>query len=226
VTRVKICGITEVSQALESAAAGADFLGLVFAESLRRLAFEKAIDISRKVHELKNPPEVVGVFVNTPAVRVNYIAEACGLDRVQLSGDETWEYCGLLDRPIIRVLHVRETDTAGNVIQEIEKYLSQLPQKNLVYLLDTRVSGTYGGSGIAFNWQVAKKVVSRYPVIIAGGLKPENVGQLVEEIHPWGVDVSSGVETDGKKDINKIREFIKIVKGQVNSQNPIFKNTI
>jgi len=217
-TRVKICGIMEVSQALESAAAGADFLGLVFAESRRQLALDKAIVISRKVHELKNPPEVVGVFVNTPAVRVNHIAETCQLDRVQLSGDETWEYCSLLDRPVIKVLHVTENSTEGYMIQEIEKGLLQLPQKNLVCLLDTRVQGTYGGTGIVFNWRVAEKVASRYPVIIAGGLNHENVAQLVEEVHPWGVDVSSGVETDGKKDIHKIKEFIKEVKGEVYNQ--------
>jgi phosphoribosylanthranilate isomerase len=211
VTSIKICGMTDVSQALQSAAAGADFLGLVFATSRRQIGPEQAIDISREVHRLKNPPEVIGVFVNTPAVRVNYIAETCGLDRVQLSGDETWEYCRLLNKPVIKVFHIAEDDTAEKLVQVIEQGYRLLPG-NAVCLLDAGVKGTYGGTGVTFNWQVAKKVVARYPVIIAGGLNPENVGQLVEALRPWGVDVSSGVENDGKKDIQKIREFVKKAK--------------
>jgi phosphoribosylanthranilate isomerase len=213
VIRVKICGITEVCQALESAAVGADFVGLVFAESRRQISLEEAVDVSRRVHQLKKPPEVVGVFVNAPSGRVNYIAEACGLDRVQLSGDETWEYCRLLNKPVVKVIHVAPGDTAGKVTQEIEGGYRRLPRTDLICLLDTRVEGAHGGTGAAFNWQVAKNVVSRYPVIIAGGLNLENVVPLVKDLQPWGVDVSTGVETNGQKDISKIREFIRKAKG-------------
>ena len=87
-------------------------------------------------------------------------------------------------------------------------------KRRLIVLLDTHVDGTYGGTGQTFNWQLAKEIADEYPVIVAGGLTPENVGQLVSEVKPWGVDVSSGVETAGKKDIKKIEEFIRRVKAQ------------
>ena len=87
-----------------------------------------------------------------------------------------------------------------------------LPRQNLVCLLDSQVGDTYGGTGQAFDWQLAKEVSARFPVIIAGGLTPANVGQLVKEVQPWGVDVSTGVETNGRKDTAKISAFIKAVR--------------
>ena len=258
-TRVKICGPTEVSQALDAASAGADFLGLVFAASRRKVTLAKATEISLKIQEIRTKegsqkskfkiqncklkvkstppippmesnlglnergeddlytnsrvPEVVGVFVNIPASEVNFIAEVCRLDRVQFSGDETWEYCRYIERPIVKVLHISADDTAEEIIREIEKGYNLVSREKLVCLLDSQVKDAYGGTGKGFDRQLAKKVAARFPVIVAGGLTPENVGPLVEEMQPWGVDVSSGVETEGKKDIQKIRKFIKEAKG-------------
>jgi phosphoribosylanthranilate isomerase len=216
-TRIKICGITEASQALAAAEAGADYLGLVFASSRRRVIPIKAAEIVKAVKGSAAFPAVVGVFVNAPAADVNFIADACRLDWVQISGDESWEYCREIRKPLIRVMHVFSSSTGNDIREEIEKGYRYFPEDRLIYLLDTRVQGAYGGTGQAFDWQLAGEVSAQYPVIIAGGLTPENVGPLIEKARPWGVDVSSGVETGGQKDILKIREFIRKVKNTTNS---------
>jgi phosphoribosylanthranilate isomerase len=212
VTRIKICGITDTVQALAAAEAGADYLGLVFARSRRRVDPQKAAEIISEISLLKSHPAVVGVFVNISAADVNLIAELCRLDWVQLSGDETWVYCQNIQRPVIKTVHIRENSTTKDILEEIEKGYRMLSQDKLLCLLDTQVKGAYGGTGRVFNWQIAEKAAARFPVIIAGGLTVENIRQLVQEVKPWGVDVSSGVETGGKKDIQKIKDFIKTAK--------------
>jgi phosphoribosylanthranilate isomerase len=207
----------EVSQALEAASAGADFLGLVFAKSRRQVTQKQAIEIIQMIQALKSSngsliPEITGVFVNTPSEYVNYIAEVCRLDRVQLSGDETWQYCQSIERPVIKVLHIREDSTAENIINNMKNGYDLIPQEKLVCMLDSGFKGAYGGTGKTFDRKLAKEVSARFPMMIAGGITPENVKQLVEEVNPWGVDVSSGVETEGKKDCRKIRDFIRAVK--------------
>lgn len=211
-TRVKICGITAAGQGLAAAAAGADFIGLVFASSRRQVTMAKALEIISAVSRTKNAPESAGIFVNLPASQVNEIADKCRLDRVQLSGDESWEYCRQIKRPIIKVLHISPQDTSEMVIRQIENGYRLLSPERLVCLLDTQIGSAYGGSGQTFDWELARHVAREFPVMIAGGLTPENVGYLIEKVHPWGVDVSSGVETQGKKDIQKIKDFIRGVK--------------
>ncbi|MFC1921149.1 phosphoribosylanthranilate isomerase [Chloroflexota bacterium] len=212
-TWVKICGLSEVEHALAAAEAGADFIGVIFAPSRRQVSEKQAAEISIKVHDLKNPPEVIGVFVNLPAAEVNRIADLCLLDRVQLSGDESWDYCLDIVKPIIKVVHVSKEQETEDVISEMEEGYGKIELKQLICLLDTQTADAYGGTGQTFNWELAKNVNEKFPVMVAGGLTPENVGQLITKVKPWGVDVSSGVETDGKKDIQKIREFIEKAKG-------------
>ena len=210
--RVKICGITEIEHALIASEAGTDFLGLVFAQSRRRVSQEKALQIVEAIHKQKKHPSMVGVFVNMPAEEVNRITEYCQLDLVQLSGDEDWRYCQQIERPVIKVIHIKKNYTAKNIISGIESgYILSLKQKPIC-LLDTMIEDAYGGTGQTFNWQLAAEVSARFPVIIAGGLAPENVAKLVREVKPWGVDVSTGVETDGRKDAVKIKNFIKAVR--------------
>ena len=102
--------------------------------------------------------------------------------------------------------------SAGEIMAEMEMGYRLSLEQELVCLLDSRGSGAYGGTGEVFNWQLAKEVAARFPVIVAGGLTPANVGQLVREVQPWGVDVSTGVETNGRKDVAKIRDFIEAVR--------------
>jgi phosphoribosylanthranilate isomerase len=212
ITKVKIDGFKEEEHILAAAEAGADFVGMIFAPGKRQVTPEQAVALVKAVKTLDKPPAVVGVFVNAPASEVNRIAEECDLDLVQLSGDEDWQYCLEIDKPVIQVIHVADSDTVDSIVAKIEEGFNILQGRDVMYLLDTKSDDAYGGTGQSFSRHVAAGAAKRIPVIIAGGLNPENVAGVVDEVHPWGVDVSSGVEVDGKKNTTRIKEFISEVK--------------
>jgi len=210
-TRIKICGIRDENHALAAVEAGADFIGLVFAPSKRQVTPTKACEIASAVKKSSDATKVVGVFVNAPASQVNEIADFCALDWVQLSGDESWEYCREVVEPVIKAIRIGQ-QSPEELYAELSAGGKLLPSQRFITLLDSQVEGKYGGTGESFNWNLAQQAAKRFPVIIAGGLDPKNVARLIETVRPWGVDVSSGVETGGDKDIVKIRTFIKEVR--------------
>ena len=210
-TRVKICGITDKANALAAVEAGADFIGLVFAPSKRRISPAQAREIADAVKKSSTVTKLVGVFVNAPVFQVNEIADFCALDVIQLSGNESWEDCRKIVNPVVKAVRV-DRQSSQDICAELSAASRLLAGRRFVTLLDPRVEGTYGGTGKTFDWDLAQEVAKKFPVIVAGGLDPKNVASLIKRVAPWGVDVSSGVETGGVKDIAKMKAFIEAVR--------------
>ena len=200
--KVKICGITRLEDALQAVQAGADALGFVFHNnSPRYLPPEKAAAIIREL-----PPfvQAVGLFVNSEVDFVNDISDLCRLDLVQLHGDETPQYCDLVRRRVIKAFRVKDI----NSLDSVKNY------RVAGILLDAYSPRAYGGTGFSFNWDVVGNVAGCGPIILAGGLNPENAREAVERVRPYALDVSSGVEASpGIKDPEKVAAFIRVSKG-------------
>jgi phosphoribosylanthranilate isomerase len=201
-TRVKICGITSRADALAAIEAGADALGLNFFEkSPRRLTIPAAAEISRQL-----PPLVmrVGVFVNAPEELVTRAIGECGLSFLQFHGEEPPEFCTQFGLMSMKAFRIKDAGT----LLELPKYQTD------AYLLDAFLPEARGGTGEKFNWDLAIQAQKLgKPVFLAGGLTPENVADAVRQVHPFGVDVASGVESaPGKKDRQKVRDFIAAVR--------------
>jgi phosphoribosylanthranilate isomerase len=211
-TLIKICGVSQVEHALAAAEAGADFIGMVFAESRRKVTPDRSLEIVQAVRKSERRPETVGVFAGTPTDEINRIADYCGLDRVQLSGSESWERCAQVRRPITKSLAISPETTADQVLAAIKQGRAILKQMDVIFLLDTKIGGTPGGTGKTFDWLIAERVAADFQVMVAGGLDPDNVMGLIKKVRPWAVDVSSGVETAGSKDKTKIWKFIEAVR--------------
>lgn len=199
-TRIKICGLRRQEDALVAVDAGADMIGFVFAPSRRRIEPEFAAEIIAAVRRQASF-HAVGIFVNETAVEVNRIAKLTDLDYVQLSGDEPEKVLSAVVQPVIKTLHISSADD-----QETIKRRAVAGSASILHL-DTGHAGSYGGTGIPFNWVVLPAF--EQAILLAGGLHAGNVQHAIRQVRPWGVDVSSGVETDGVKDIAKIREFIR-----------------
>ena len=201
-TRVKICGITRIEDALAAARAGADAIGLVFEpKSPRCVKPDQALSIVRAL-----PPfvTVVGLFVNAAPDTVETILGRVPLDLLQFHGDETPEQCRRYHRPYIKAIHMRPE---VNLPEQARRYTDA---EGL--LLDTAAANVAGGSGEAFDWSLVPSGLDK-PVILAGGLTPENVAEAVRKVRPFAVDVSSGVEqAKGIKDAAKISAFIEAVR--------------
>jgi phosphoribosylanthranilate isomerase len=205
-TAIKICGLQRAEHALAAAEAGAAMLGFIFAPSRRQVSAEDVQAIRAALAAAGHQPELVGVFVNAAASEMLAVAERCGLDVLQLSGDEPVELLARLPgRRVIKAIRL-----AG--LPEEQSWLQQGPHHDHVRLLvDAHVPGTYGGAGVVADWDRAAELALRVPILLAGGLRPANVGKAIGNVRPWAVDVSSGVEIDGAKDSAAIRAFIEAV---------------
>lgn len=201
--RVKICGITRVEDALAAAAAGADAIGLVFyAKSPRAVDIEQARAILAAL-----PPFVtsVGLFVDAERSELERILASVPLDLLQFHGDESVQQCEAFGRPYIKALRVKAGD-------DIAAQVARYPSAQGI-LLDAYVEGVPGGTGEAFDWSLIPQMLSK-PLILAGGLRPDNVAEAVSRVRPYAVDVSGGVEASkGVKDVEKVGAFIRAARG-------------
>jgi phosphoribosylanthranilate isomerase len=195
--RVKICGMTSVGDVRTSAAAGADALGFIFASSPRRLS---VIEARVLTDAAPSTITTVGVFANDPADLVRVAIAQCRLDVLQFSGDESADYCGSFGKPTIVVSRSRSLSTA-----ELDA------SRAIAILVDARTPGLYGGTGKTVDPETFARVRAEHPgarAILAGGLTPANVAQLVDLFRPDAVDVRTGVEREGRKDPALVRTFV------------------
>ncbi|TMG07917.1 MAG: phosphoribosylanthranilate isomerase [Chloroflexi bacterium] len=194
--RVKICGICDLEAANMAVEAGADLIGFHFCDSDRRVSPEEARSI---IEELLVRPKIVGVFIDEAPDEVRQIAEFVDLDLLQLHGSEQPGFEA--GRPVMKVLKVKEGRVPG---------ADGWPDP---IMLDSWSSDQRGGTGRTWDWEVARRLLGSRKVFIAGGLQPGNVGKVVSEFRPYGVDVSSGVEARPRvKDPDKVRAFVRAVR--------------
>jgi phosphoribosylanthranilate isomerase len=200
-TKVKICGITTLEDARFSAGALADYLGFIFYDGSPR--FVDPAKAGAIINWIEGP-EKVGVFVNQPLDDVNSIAKQTGIDLVQLHGNESPEYCELVELPVIKAFHVSQETNADNLQSDITRY----QQVADYFLFDTKIDGAWGGTGKTFDWNILANLVEKKPFYLSGGLNSENIQQAIKTVHPAIVDLSSGLEeSPGLKDFNKIERF-------------------
>jgi phosphoribosylanthranilate isomerase len=202
VTGIKICGITNKEDALFAASCGTDALGFIFyPPSPRYISPEKARTIIDCL-----PPEVVkvGVFVNQDAKEVERIRQYCGLDLMQLHGDETPDYCRRFEPSLLIKALSLQNDAELDALGRYEVR---------AVLVDARDKGLYGGTGLKSNWDLAVKVKKAHSLILSGGLKEENINEAIASVFPQAVDINSGIESaPGKKDHGKLRNVIELIR--------------
>lgn len=214
-TLVKICGLTDEAAARAAALAGADMLGFVFAPSRRRVTPERAGSVIRAVRSAVGAgraPGMVGVFVDECPLYVNSVAALCGLDYAQLCGHEDASEAGRLALPAI---------VACSVSREGISRLEAWRDRAALLLFDSQTATERGGTGRTGDWGVAARLARRHPLVLAGGLTPENVAAAIAAVGPLGVDVSSGVETNGRKDPAKVFAFIRAAKAAANPRRHV-----
>jgi phosphoribosylanthranilate isomerase len=205
IAKVKICGITSAEDARVVVEAGADALGFIFyRKSPRYIEPTLARQIIMNLPPLVIP---VGVFVNEEPQAVRNIMDDCGLAFAQLHGNETATYCQELGRPVLKALRVKDR----SAFLALAEYRGRAGVRGFV--LDAFSDQAYGGTGQVTDWAVAAEAAKAANILLAGGLTPDNVGEAIQAVQPYGVDVSSGVEREpGKKDHEKVRAFIRAAK--------------
>ena len=201
-TKVKICGIKTLDDALVAIEVGADYIGFNFYPKSVRFIEKNSCAAITSILKKKYPQiKLVGVFVNSPVEEIKDIMKTCSLDLVQLHGDETLE--------IMQSLSGKAFKAFRGVPQSLDGF-ARVDAPAL--LVDASVKGVYGGSGVTADWNGAAELAKKYPLLLAGGLTPENVAEAVGSVKPWGVDVASGVESaPGEKDASKMKAFVKAV---------------
>jgi phosphoribosylanthranilate isomerase len=203
--RIKICGITRLADARFASGALVDYLGFIFWPGSKR--YIKPEDAAEIINWLEGP-ECVGVFVDQPVDDVNDFGHIAGVDYVQLHGEESPDYCRLMEHKVIKAFRVSQEMTEDHI-----KYLME-PYVNVVdyFLFDTFVKDLPGGTGKTFQWDILQNLVEEYPIILSGGLNQDNIANALKTVHPWCVDISSGVEeSPGVKDLEKMDNFIQVV---------------
>jgi len=209
-TIVKICGLRSVEAALAAVDAGADLLGCIFAPARRQVSPDEVAVIAEAVQSATQSSArrvgLVGVFVDAAPDQMAELALHCGLAALQLSGDERVDLLNVLPQcAVIKAL--RFTGAASE-----QAWLHAGLSSRVRLLVDAHIPGSYGGAGVLADWAQASELARRREIILAGGLTPDNVAEAVRRVQPWGVDVSSGVETNGIKDIAKIQAFVAAVR--------------
>ncbi|MGN6360996.1 MAG: phosphoribosylanthranilate isomerase [Thermomicrobiales bacterium] len=219
-TLIKICGVRTPEHALVAAEAGADLVGLNFYPSSHRyVSVAEAAAVVRALRDHGHVTAAVGLFVNETPARINSIAAEVGLDIVQLHGDEQPGDLCAITLPVLRAIRLTPDTSLPRVRERISASVVMAQGRPdgplgqpLTPLLDAHAPGLYGGTGVQADWSLAARLAALWPLFLAGGLTPENVGDAVRAVQPLGVDVSSGVETNKVKDPAKIRAFIAAVR--------------
>jgi len=201
-TKIKICGIKTVDDALAAIDLGADLIGFNFyPKSPRYVEVGVCRGIMSRVRQIGRVT-CVGVFVNASRGEIHATMDTCGLGLAQLHGDETVEFMESLEEKSFKAFRGIPADINGFVREAAP-----------AFLVDASVKGLYGGSGVTADWDGAAELAKRYPLLMAGGLTPENVVGAVSRVRPWGVDVASGVESSpGRKDPGRIKAFVQAVR--------------
>lgn len=201
-TKIKICGIKTVQDALAAMDAGADLLGFNFyPKSPRYISVGQCRDVMSVMRKYGHIT-YVGVFVNASAEEIRATMDTCALTLAQLHGDESSE--------MLHSFYGRAFKAFRGIPESVNGFTREDAP---AFLLDASVKGAYGGTGVKADWSGAAQLSKQYPLLLAGGLTPENVAEAVQRVRPWGVDVASGVEcSPGVKDVSKIRAFVQAVK--------------
>jgi phosphoribosylanthranilate isomerase len=196
-----MASVADVMLAVET---GADAIGMIFAPSVRRIAESAAKEIAQKLPPFITP---VGVFVNPTREQILRVRDIFPDLVVQLHGEESPSFVSSLDGKVIKAIRVAPDAGDSNAV---EREANLHPRA--IVMFDTAAGNSSGGTGVAFPWKLIAPVSHNRPVIVAGGLTPANVALCVRAVHPYGVDVRSGVETDGRKDPKRMRDFVKAVR--------------
>lgn len=212
-THVKADGFTTPEPMTAAANAGADAVGIVLIPGLKRTVTpakaETLLATYRATLNSGNQTKVVGLFGDQPANHVNALAERLDLDAVQLCGAEGMAYCAEIKVPVYKVIGVNPDIPVRAQLPKIMVLAQRHTMAGHRVSLDAKPTGAYGGTGRSFDWEVAAQLAQAFDLQLAGGLTPANVAEAITTVRPWGVDCSSGIETNGHKDIAKVQAYIE-----------------